>query len=297
MCDENLRAITTGKRCEPASCAQGETRTGARSDANWASVRFTDLIALLGVSMPADHGFVDVTFPVRRVKAGETLHRAGDRFKAIYIVRSGFFKTVAIDAAGAELVLGFPMGGEVIGIDGVDSDRYLADVVALDISNVAVIPFARLAQLGREHPCVERLLYSMFSRELVHKHAMAWLLGTLSAEARLASFLLDLSDRFGRLGYSRASYALRATRQEIGSYLGLKLETVSRTLSAFAGAGLVDVDRRQMTLRDISGLRRIIDPNTHANAQPRISHAPVQPAPRVARTVPRHTALPAAAAC
>jgi CRP/FNR family transcriptional regulator, anaerobic regulatory protein len=243
-----------------------EPRAHRAEPVDWAKIRFADLIAMLGISLPEEHRFVDITFPVRRVKAGEALHRAGDEFNALYVVRSGFFKTVSIDTTGAELVLGFPMGGDVLGLDGVDSGHYLADVIALDISSVAVIPFVQLSQLAREHPCVEKLLYSLFSRELVHKHAMFWLLGTLSAEARVASFLLDLSDRFHRLGYSRSSFALRATRQEIGSYLGLKLETVSRTFSAFAAHGLMDIDRRQVTLRDLAGLRRVVDPNAGAPA-------------------------------
>src|ERR1700752_2508941 len=108
---------------------------------------------------------------------------------------------------------------------------------------------------------------------------MFWLLGTLSAEARLASFLLDLSERFGRLGYSRTAFALRATRQEIGSYLGLKLETVSRTLSAFAAAGLVDIDRRKVVLRDAIGLRRIIDPSIQRNTELLAKEASVQVTP------------------
>ena len=103
---------------------------------------------------------------------------------------------------------------------------------------------------------------------------MFWLLGTLSAEARLASFLLELSERFGRLGYSRTAFALRATRQEIGSYLGLKLETVSRTLSAFAAAGLLEIDRRDVTLLDLEGLRRIVDPALQPNPPQRTSPQP-----------------------
>lgn len=239
----------------------GSVRHADESRGDWAKIRFADLVAMLGISIPDEHRFIDVTFPVRRVKAGEALHRSGDEFKAIYVVRSGFFKTVSIDTTGAELVLGFPMGGDVVGLDGVDAGHYLADVIALDISSVAVIPFAQLSQLAREFPCVEKLMYSLFSRELVHKHAMFWLLGTLSAEARVASFLLELSERFHRLGYSRTSFALRATRQEIGSYLGLKLETVSRTFSAFAAHGLMDIDRRQVTLRDLDGLKRVVAPN------------------------------------
>jgi CRP/FNR family transcriptional regulator len=277
-------------RCDETRQTQAQSRSDVRCESNWGSVKFIDLAALLGVALPADPRFADVTFPLRRIRAGEVLHRSGDAFKAIYVVRSGFFKTVSIDSAGAELVLGFPMAGDAIGLDGVDSGRYLTEVVALDISNVAVIPFAQLAQLAREHACIERLLYSIFSRELVHKHAMFWLLGTLSAEARLASFLLDLSERFGRLGYSRTAFALRATRQEIGSYLGLKLETVSRTLSAFAAAGLVDIDRREVTLRDLEGLRCIVDPARQSTEGPRAHHAGQRPATRCARP-PRRALL------
>ena len=97
---------------------------------------------------------------------------------------------------------------------------------------------------------------------------MIWLLGTLHAEARLATFLLDLSERFGRLGYSRAAFALRMSREEIGSYLGIKLETVSRAFSAFAAAGLMTVDRKEVTLRDLAGLRRVVRPEAQAEAPP-----------------------------
>ena len=252
--------------------------------AGWASVKLDDLLSLLGVT--TDRRFGDVTFPMRKVKAGETLHRAGDKFRALYVVRSGFFKAVSVDASGAELVLGFPMTGDAIGVDGFDSGRYTTDVIALDISSVAVVPFAQLSELARQHPSIERLLYSLFSRELVNKHAMFWLLGTLSAEARLASFLLDLSDRFGRLGYSRFAFALRATRQEIGSYLGLKLETVSRTLSAFAAAGLVGIDRRQVTLLDVARLRRIVDPSAERAKESTVRRQIASAMRRPARSLP-----------
>lgn len=262
MFDPTFGAITISQS-DDRECSNG----APHADQNWTSVKFIDLAPLLGVTVPADHNLVDISFPVRRLKYGDTLYRTGDTFNAIYVIRSGFLKTVSVDAAGSECVLGFPMGGDVIGLDGVDSGRYTADVVALDMSNVAVIPFARLAQLGHEFPCIERLLYSTFSRELVHKHRMVCLLGALSAEARLASFLLGLADHFGKLGYSRTSFTLRMTRQEIGSHLGLKLETVSRTLSAFAMAGLIEVDRRAVTLCDVDRLRRIVEPQKEDRAE------------------------------
>ena len=283
MFHAEFRATTIGG--QPADL--GSFAAQARADSHWTSVSLSDLAATLGATVSAERDLADVTFPVRRFKPGETLHRAGDKFSAIYVIRSGFFKTVSVDASGAELVLAFPMGGDVIGLDGLDPGQYIADVVALDTSHVAVVPFARLAHLGREHPCVARLLYSVFSRELVRNHGMVWLLGTLSAEARLAVFLLDLSERFGRLGYSRASFALRMTRQEMGSYLGIKLETVSRTFSAFAAAGLIAVHRKAVTLRDLAGLRRIVEPQADDGVERRARDRRPSPTARPGRALPR----------
>jgi CRP/FNR family transcriptional regulator, anaerobic regulatory protein len=121
------------------------------------------------------------------------------------------------------------------------------------------VPFDRIANLSRSIPGIERLLYTTFSRELARRQRVIRLLGMLSAEARVAAFLLDMSERFARLGCSRSSFVLRMTREEIGSYLGIKLETVSRTLSALASAGLITVDRREVTLKDTAGLRSILE--------------------------------------
>jgi CRP/FNR family transcriptional regulator len=196
------------------------------------------------------------------------LHRAGDKFDSIYAVRCGFFKTVCVDEAGTEQVLSFPMGGEFIGLDGVGQGRYTTDVLALDAGQVAVISFERLAQLGRQDATLERLVYRLFSRELVREHTMMCVLSVLTADARVATFLLDLSERFARLGCSRSAFLLRMTRQDIGSYLGIQLETVSRTLSAFCAAGLIEVDSRAIALHDMPGLRRIATAQHDAPARP-----------------------------
>jgi CRP/FNR family transcriptional regulator len=244
------------------ACNASATNRAAASNAPTtacALATLADLTCAFGLE-DADPDLARITFPVRRLKAGDTLVRAGDRFDTVYVIRSGFFKTVRTDAAGSEMVLALPMGGEAIGLDAIDPGRYTADVIALDASLVAVVPFARLTQLAREHPSLERALFRAFSRELGREHSMIWLLGTLDAEARLAAFLLDLSERFGRLGYSRTVFELRMTRHEIGSYLGIKLETVSRTLSGLAAGGLIAVDRRTVTLKDLPGLRRILEP-------------------------------------
>lgn len=218
-----------------------------------------ELAAQLQVELPADPGLAAATFPVRRVRPSDALYRAGDSFECLYLVHSGFFKTVLVDASGAEQVLAFPMAGDVVGIDGVDPGRYPSECVALDAAAVAVIAFARLAQLGHDHPAVEQLIYRIFSRELDRKHEMMLRLGTLHAEARVAAFLLELATHQARLGLSRQVFLLRMTRAELGSYLGVKLETVSRALSSFAAAGLIEVSRRTIALRDSGGLHHVVE--------------------------------------
>jgi CRP/FNR family transcriptional regulator len=261
-----MSAATANSIQRPA----GLERLGAlsRAGADRLSMTLAELAGLLGGCVDNEREIPDIRFPVRLLKVGEALHRAGDRFDAIYVVRSGFLKTVSVDRTGDEQVLAFPMGGDVLGLDGLDTERYASDVVALDASQVAVVSFARITRLGHEYRCVERLLYGAFSRELVRKRNIIWLLGSLHAEARLATFLLDLSERFAWLGYSRASFALRMSREEIGRHLGIKLETVSRAFSAFAAAGLITVDRKEVTLRDIAGLKRVVRPQDDIGARP-----------------------------
>ncbi|HTO50379.1 MAG TPA: helix-turn-helix domain-containing protein [Burkholderiales bacterium] len=273
--------LATTVQSIPATAEPEHVGALSRAGADRLSMTLVELAALLGGSADSGRDLPDIRFPVRQLKTGETLHRTGDRFDAIYVVRSGFLKAVTVDLTGEEQVLAFPMGGDVIGLDALDTERYASDVVALDSSQVAVVSFARIARLGHEHPLLERLLYAAFSRELIRKRNMIWLLGTLHAEARLATFLLDLSGRFGRLGYSRSSFALRMSREEIGSYLGIKLETVSRAFSTFAAAGLMVVDRKEVTLRDTAGLQRVVRPQDEAGAQPvqSIRHAVAPSAP------------------
>lgn len=254
-----------------------EAATGFQSDSNaptagWALVPLGELASLLGAPGLADMADAGVTFPVRRLKPGETLCRAGDEFEALYVVRSGFLKIVSVDATGNEQVMAFPMRGDVIGLGSLESGHHAADAIALDTCHVVAVSFERIANLGRRIPAIERLMYSIFSRELARRQDMIRLLGMLSAEARVAAFLLDLSRRFAQLGCSRSSFVLRMTREELGSYLGIKLETVSRALSAFAASGLIAVDRREVALKDTQGLRAILEPQGD-DAGRRVRHA------------------------
>ena len=196
----------------------------------------------------------------RRVKRGEALFNAGDAFCSIYAIRSGFFKTSVIDGEGREQVTGFCMGGELLGLDGLGAGRYNGTAVALEDSEACVLPFALVEELSRDVRPLQRQLHSVLAREIVRDHGVMMLLGSMRAEERLATFLLNLSKRFMRRGYSSSDFHLRMTREEIGSYLGLKLETVSRLFSSFQKDGLIEVQQKHVRIHDIAGLERMLAP-------------------------------------
>jgi CRP/FNR family transcriptional regulator len=198
-----------------------------------------------------------IVFARRRLKRGDNLFQAGDPFNALYAIRSGFLKTTVLNADGREQVTGFQMGGELLGLDGIGSGRYNGNAVALEDSEVCVLPFAMIEELGREIPAIQRNLHSVLSREIVRDHGVMMLLGSMSAEERLAAFLLNLSRRFAARGYSASDFNLRMTRAEIGSYLGLKLETVSRLFSRFQAEGLIEVAQKHVTILDIEGVEAL----------------------------------------
>ena len=199
----------------------------------------------------------ELLFQHVQFKTGQRIHTIGQPFDTLYIVHSGFLKTVLIDEFGNEQVLSFPMKGDLFGVDGIHTRRYASEAVALSNCDLILLPFKKFTALGRSHVELEHAMYSVMSRELVREQAMVSMLGALSAEARVARFLVSLADRFGEMGYSNKLFNLRMTRHEIGSYLGLTLETVSRTLSAFNEIGLITVDQRSIGIRDADALKTL----------------------------------------
>jgi CRP/FNR family transcriptional regulator, anaerobic regulatory protein len=199
-----------------------------------------------------------IVYARRRMKRGEALFAAGDEFKTVYAIRSGFFKTSLVDGDGREQVTGFHMGGELIGLDGLGSGIYNGTAVALEDSEVCVLPYTLIEEMAREVPALQRHLHSVLAREIVRDHGVMMLLGSMRAEERLATFLINLSKRFVRRGYSASDFHLRMTREEIGSYLGLKLETVSRLFSAFQAEGYIDVQQKHVRIVSIAGLEGVL---------------------------------------
>jgi CRP/FNR family transcriptional regulator len=193
----------------------------------------------------------------RLVRRGEALYRAGDRFQSIYAVRTGCFKTVLTHRDGQEQVTGFHLQGDALGLDGVLDNRYGSDAIALEDSTVCIIPFDLLELLCREVKAMQHHVHRLMSGEIVRESGLMMLLGTMTAEQRVAAFLLNLSARLKARGYSPASFVLRMSREEIGSYLGLKIETVSRMFSKLQKAGIVDARGKEIRILDHEKLARL----------------------------------------
>ncbi|QIL79082.1 fumarate/nitrate reduction transcriptional regulator Fnr [Diaphorobacter sp. HDW4A] len=195
----------------------------------------------------------------RRVKRGATLFRNGEPFTSLFAIRTGFFKTCVATEDGRDQVTGFQMAGEIIGLDGIVSDRHTCDAVALEDAEVCVMPFDNIEELSREVKALQHHVHKIMSREIVREHGVMLLLGSMRAEERLAAFLLNLVQRLHARGFSQSELVLRMTREEIGSYLGLKLETVSRTFSKFVEEGIVEVKQRHVRIIDATALRNIVN--------------------------------------
>ena len=196
----------------------------------------------------------------RRLRRRELLFRNGEKFSALFAIRTGTFKTRVASEDGRDQVTGFQMAGEILGLDGIVGDQYRCDAVALEDAEVCVMPFERIESLSRDVPALQRHVHQIMSREIVRDHGVMLLLGSMRAEERLAVFLLNLLQRLHARGFSRSEVLLRMSREEIGSYLGLKLETVSRTLTKFMDEGILDVQLRHLRILDVQALQRMVSP-------------------------------------
>ena len=195
----------------------------------------------------------------RKIKRGARLYSNGEKFTSLYAIRTGFFKTCVTTEDGRNQVTGFQMAGEIMGLDGIVKDVLACDAVALEYAEVCVMPFDRIEELSREIVSLQRHVHQVMSREIVREHGVMLLLGSMRAEERLAAFLLNLVQRLHARGFSQSELLLRMTREEIGSYLGLKLETVSRTFSKFVEQGVVEVKQRQVRIIDLDTLKLIVN--------------------------------------
>ncbi|MBK9392435.1 MAG: fumarate/nitrate reduction transcriptional regulator Fnr [Uliginosibacterium sp.] len=195
----------------------------------------------------------------RKIKRGQQIFRAGDPFEALYAIRIGFFKTDILTEEGLEQVTGFHMAGEIIGMDGISNDYHVCNATALEDSEICIMPYDQLEELSRHIKSLQQQFHKFMSREIVRDQSLMILLGSMRAEERIAAFLLNLSQRMRVRGYSASEFHLRMTREEIGSYLGLKLETVSRAFSKFHDEGLIGVQQKYIRILNAEGLKALLN--------------------------------------
>jgi len=202
-------------------------------------------------------------FGRRKVKAGQALYREGDKFQFIYAVRSGTFRSGLSLPDGREQVTAFHMAGELMGLDGLAHGKHASSATALEDAEICAIPYAHLNELAAGNASLQNIVSRLMSREIVREHSLMMLLGSMNAEERLAAFLLNISQRMKARGYSASEFHLRMMRAEIGSYLGMKLETVSRTFSSFQQQGLIAVDKKHVRILAPERLARLVEVRVH----------------------------------
>jgi CRP/FNR family transcriptional regulator len=225
----------------------GEANQGAKTPL-WSTLK--EVFDLLHISSNFQGISQDLRFQHVHFRTGQHINTIGQNLQWLFAVNSGFLKTAAIDEFGNEQIIGFPMRGDILGADSISSLRFPSETVALSECNLILIPFHKLVTLAHENLGVQNAIFCILSRELQNRQAMINMLGKPNAETRVARFLVYLAERYGELGYSKSMFNLKMTRQDIGSYLGLSLETISRALSALNDAGLIRVEQRSIWIME-----------------------------------------------
>lgn len=229
-------------------------REPSRSQVACSRCALGELCLPRGLTPDETERFEQIVHRSRPIQPGEHLFRAGDEFRSVASVRTGCFKSYVIDHEGQEQVLGFHLPGEIIGLDAIHSCKHVANVVALDTSAVCGLTFDTVSGMARHMPELQNELFRVMSQRISELETIA---GDLSADERIAMFLLSLSERFSRRGYSDKEFILAMSRRDIASYLRLATETVSRVLARFQKAGVVKVDRKQVQILNIDELKVI----------------------------------------
>lgn len=190
---------------------------------------------------------------------GQHLYRSGDTGVNLFAVRSGCLKTYCTSEDGDEQVLGFTLPGEIVGLDGLYSGRYVSNSIVLETSSICALPYDQIEELCTTLPALHKQIMRVVGKEITFDQQMLMLLGKRSADERLAAFLLSLSRRYHSRGLSASEFNLPMSRQDIGNYLGLAIETVSRLFAHFQDVGVLKVNRRQVVLTDLDKLRKMVE--------------------------------------
>jgi CRP/FNR family transcriptional regulator len=277
---EDLRAIIVANSAESNADIEAGRLTPAKSNisvrpsatvlkicphnstVSCASCRLSELCLPLALNKSEIHKLDAIVERNQPFTKGDHLYRQTDEFKSVYAVRSGSFKSYFLSDSGKSRVTGFYLLGDIIGMDGIASNKYANSTSALEHSSICEIPFSQLGKLSRELPSLQHHFFAIMGNEIAKDQQVHTLLSSYSAEERTASFLLGLSSRYARVSLSPTRFLLSMTRGDIGEYLGLTVETVSRIFTSLQKKRLISVDNREIELLDIESLRDIVSRGT-----------------------------------
>ncbi len=193
-----------------------------------------------------------------RIEKGEALYRHGETLNALFGLRLGSIKTQLEEANGEHQITGFFLPGEIIGLDGMVEGLHSSTAIAMEDSEVCVVRLQDIDDISRQVPSLQHQIRRLMSKEIARSHQVLLALGSMRSEQRLAAFLINMSQRLSALGYSSSDFVMRMGREEIGNYLGLTIETVSRLFSRFAREGLIRVSQREVKILDMAALNELV---------------------------------------
>ena len=218
--------------------------------ANCKDCSLSGLCLPLSLNMQDMESLDEIVKRGRPLKKGETLFRQGDAFNSVFAIRSGALRTFSVTDAGEEQITGFHLPSELVGLSGMDTETYPVSAQALETTSVCEIPFERLDELSVLLPQLRRQLMRIMSREIRDDQQMMMLLSKKTADERIATFLINLSARFSARGFSANQFRLPMSRNEIGNYLGLAVETVSRVFTRCQASGLLEAEGKEVRILD-----------------------------------------------
>jgi CRP/FNR family transcriptional regulator len=193
-----------------------------------------------------------------RIEKGQPLFQHGTALDALFALRTGSIKTQIIEASGQQQITGFYLPGEIVGLDGMLDGIHSSTAIAMEDSEVCIVKLDDIDEISRYVPSLQHQVRRLMSKEIARSHQVLLALGSMRSEQRLAAFLINLSQRLTALGYSSTDFVMRMSREEIGNYLGLTLETVSRLFSRFAREGVIRVNQREVKILDMAALNELV---------------------------------------
>lgn len=240
---------------------RGKTQARCSNDyqANCSSCRLNEICLPLALELHEVEQLDEIIHRSRPLQKGEHLYRQDQLFTSVFAVRAGSVKAYAITDCGQEQVTGFYFPGEILGMDGIAKNKYASSARALETAAVCEIPFDKLGELSQRLPSLQRHFFQLMSQEIAEDQLLLTLLSKNTADQRVATLMLSISARNKRRKLSAANFRLPMSRTDIGNYLGLTVETVSRVLSRFQKMGMLLVDNKEITITDADMLQAVAD--------------------------------------